>query len=260
MSKLIDTSGQNNIAVLFDADNVSKDYVKTILDACAGYGRVIIKRAYGNWTDSRLQGWGPVFREFAIKPVQQFMYTKGKNITDSAMTIDAMDILHAKDIDIFVLASSDSDFTGLATRIREDGLEVIGVGRGSTSPAFINACDEFLILENLVEEETLEEEVREEPVYQTEVQEEPMPQAEDSEVPLEVKGRELLIRAVKTTQDENGLVKGAVLGVALRRIDPAFTPKTYGVSKLYDFIKKYPDVLEVEGRRTATDPTYKSKL
>ena len=128
---------QDNLAVLFDADNISKDYVKAIMDACARYGRAIIKRSYGDWTDSRLQGWGPVFREFAIKPIQQFMFTKGKNITDSSMTIDAMDILHSRDVDVFVLVSSDSDFTGLATRIREDGLKVIGVGRKITSPSLI---------------------------------------------------------------------------------------------------------------------------
>lgn len=146
MIQNVDGREQDNLAVLFDADNISKDYVKVIMDACARYGRAIIKRSYGDWTDSRLQGWGPVFREFAIKPIQQFMFTSGKNITDSAMTIDAMDILHSKDVDAFILVSSDSDFTGLATRIREDGLKVIGVGRKTTAPAFINACDEFLIL------------------------------------------------------------------------------------------------------------------
>lgn len=249
----VDEHEQNNLAVLFDADNISKNYVKAIMDACARYGRAIIKRSYGDWTDARLQGWGPVFREFAIKPIQQFMFTTGKNITDSAMTIDAMDILHSKDVDVFILVSSDSDFTGLATRIREDGLKVIGIGGKITAPAFINACDEFLILENLVEDATdksagvnLDESV---PAIE-----------QGSSQNIQVQGRELLLRAVKTAQDENGFVKGAALGVALRRLDPAFTPKTYGVFKLADFIELFPDVLELQGRRTATDPTYKSKL
>ena len=181
------------------------------------------------------------------------MFSTGKNITDSAMTIDAMDILHSKDVDMFILVSSDSDFTGLATRIREDGLKVIGIGQKITSPAFINACDEFLILENIVEDTTdKSEEVN---------LDKSVPAIEQgSSQDIQVQGRELLLRAVKTIQDENGLVKGAALGVALRRLDPAFTPKTYGVFKLADFIELFPDVLELQGRRTATDPTYKSKL
>jgi uncharacterized LabA/DUF88 family protein len=262
MSNIIDRS----LAVLFDADNISQNYVKPILDACAGYGRVIIKRAYGDWSDHRLKGWELIFREFAVRPIQQYMFTVGKNITDSAMIIDAMDILHLKEVDTFVLASSDSDFTGLATRIREDGVKVIGVGRRETPVSFINACDEFLIIENLIEEDTLREEIPEETIQiedtlREEVRKEANNQIKEVDPQLLFnQGRELLIRAIKSTQDENGLMKGAVLGAALRRIDPSFTPKTYGVSKLANFIKKYPDVIEIQGRRTATDPTYKSKI
>src|SRR2546426_4579822 len=116
MSTRIGEAQPNNLAILFDADNISTDYVEAVLDACAKYGRAVIKRAYGDWTTPNLQGWSSVFREFAIKPIQQFRFTKGKNITDSAMTIDAMDILHSKGVQMFVLVSSDSDFTGLATR------------------------------------------------------------------------------------------------------------------------------------------------
>lgn len=244
---------RSNLAVLFDADNISKEYVKAVLDACARYGRAIIKRSYGDWAKPNLKGWDSVTKEFAIKPIQQSRLTKGKNVTDSAMTIDAMDILHSKDVDVFVLVSSDSDFTALATRIREDGLRVIGVGRTITPRAFVNACDEFLMLEHLTEEITLRKEDEESKNIQV---------SPNQNITQEIKeqGRELLIRALKVTQDESGLVKGAALGVALRRIDPAFAPKTYGVSKLADFVGLYPDVLELQGRRTATDPTYKSKL
>lgn len=244
---------RTNLAVLFDADNTSKDYVKAILDACARYGRVIIKRSYGDWTEPRLKGWSSVFREFAIKPIQQFRFTSGKNITDSAMTIDAMDILHSKDVDTFVLVSSDSDFTGLATRIREEGLTVIGVGRRITPPAFVNACDEFLLLENLIGEATFEKgDIQLQNVQGS-------TKATNTE-PTKEQGRELLIRAIRAAQDENGFVKGAALSTALRRLDPAFDPQSYGVSKLAEFIELYPEVLELQGRRTATDPTYKSKL
>lgn len=244
---------RSNLAVLFDADNTSKDYVKAILDACARYGRAIIKRSYGDWTAPSLHGWVSVFREFAIRPIQQFRFTSGKNITDSAMTIDAMDILHSKDVDVFVLVSSDSDFTGLATRIREEGLRVIGVGRRITPLTFVNACDEFLLLENLIGEAAFEKgEIQSENVQGS-------AKATNTE-PTKGQGRELLVRAIKAAQDENGFVKGAAISTALRRLDPAFDPKSYGVFKLAEFIELYPDVLELQGRRTATDPTYKSKL
>jgi hypothetical protein len=243
----------SNLAVLFDADNTSKNYIKAILDACAKYGRAIIKRSYGDWTTLSLQGWGSVFREYAIKPIQQFRFTSGKNITDSAMIIDAMDILHSKDADVFVLVSSDSDFTGLAMRIREEGLRVIGIGRRITPISFVNACDEFLLLENLLGEDMLEKEDDKAENVQDSAR------ATNTE-PTKEQGRELLIRAVKAAQDEDGFVRGAALGIALRRLDPAFDPKSYGVSKLANFIKIYPDVLVEKGKRAGTDPIYESKL
>jgi len=251
-SKDFDTTEQNNLAVLFDADNTSKDYIKPILDACARYGRVIIKRSYGDWTSQNLQGWASLFRELAIKPIQQFRFTSGKNITDSAMIIDAMDILHSKDVDLFVLVSSDSDFTGLATRIREGGLRVIGVGRRATPPAFVNACDMFLLLENLVGETAPEGEAKTESGQNS--------LKETGKELTKEQGRELLIRAIKTAQDENGFVKGAALGTALRRLDPSFDPKSYGVTKVAQFIKLYPDLLELQGRKAGVDLVYKSKI
>jgi hypothetical protein len=222
---------------------------------------VIIKRSYGDWTSQYLQGWGSVFREFAIKPIQQFRFSTGKNITDSAMIIDAMDILHAKDVDIFVLVSSDSDFTGLATRIREEGLRVIGVGRRITPPAFVNACDKFLLLENLIGEVEVEkEEFQLKNVkVSKEATETELTEATKTE-PTKEQGRELLLRAVKAAQDENGFMKGSALSIALRRLDPAFDPKSYGVFRFAQFLELYPDVLELQGRRTGTDPTYKSKV
>jgi NYN domain/OST-HTH/LOTUS domain len=244
--------GGSSLVILFDADNTSTDYVKPILDACTRYGRAVIKRAYGDWTESNLSGWGEIFREFGIKPIQQFRFTSGKNITDSAMTIDAMDILHAKNIDVFVLVSSDSDFTGLATRIREEGMRVIGVGRRTTARAFVNACDEFLLIENLVEQASLKEGMPVKPVLKSTLR--------SIEPKIKEQGKELLVRATRATQDESGSVKGAALAIALRRLDPAFDPRTYGVYKLADFVELYPEVLRLEGRRTSTDPTFKSEI
>lgn len=244
---------RENLAILFDADNISRNYVKSILDAAARYGRAIIKRSYGDWTQSNLAGWSDVFREFAIKPIQQFRFTVGKNITDSAMTIDAMDILHSRSVDVFVLVSSDSDFTGLATRIREEGLRVVGVGKKTTARAFVNACDEFLLLENVIGEAEFKEDRGTEPLPKH-------PKKRTVSENMKSQGRDLLSRAVRTVRDENGLVKGAALGIALRRLDPAFDPKTYGVPKLADFVESFPDVVTLQGSRTSTDPTYKSEL
>ena len=253
----------SSLAILFDADNTSRDYVKPILDACTKYGRAVIKRAYGDWTESNLSGWGETFREFGIKPIQQFRFTSGKNITDSAMTIDAMDILHAKNIDVFVLVSSDSDFTGLATRIREEGMRVIGVGKKTTARAFINACDEFLLIENIMEQASLMEGIvsksEKAPKEGAQVRP-PKPSPRLIDPKIKEQGKDLLVRATKAAQDEGGFVKGAALAVALRRLDPAFDPRTYGVHRLADFVELFPDVLRLEGRRTATDPTFKSQI
>lgn len=254
----------SSLAILFDADNTSRDYVKPILDACTKYGRAVIKRAYGDWTESNLSGWGETFREFGIKPIQQFRFTSGKNITDSAMTIDAMDILHAKNIDVFVLVSSDSDFTGLATRVREEGMRVIGVGKKTTARAFINACDEFLLIENIMEQAALMEgivsKVGKAPSEESSPVKPPKPAPRLIDPKLKEQGKDLLVRATKAAQDEGGFVKGAELAVALRRLDPAFDPRTYGVHRLADFVELYPEVLKLEGRRTATDPTFKSRV
>lgn len=271
----ISTTESSNLAVLFDADNTSQESVKAILDACARYGRVIIKRSYGDWTSPNLRGWALAFKEFAIKPIQQFRCTVGKNVTDSAMIIDAMDILHSKDVDLFVLVSSDSDFTGLATRIREEGLKVIGVGRRVTPITFANACDKFLLIENLTETEITKTTVKENSNNTTkeqftkevvkEIIELPKNESNHSEeqtlkLPTKEQGQDLLIRAVKTAQQENGLLTGSDISLALRRLDPAFDPKSYGVSKVGQFIKLYPGILELQSSRSGCDVIYKSKL
>lgn len=267
----ISTTESSNLAVLFDADNTSQEYVKAILDACARYGRVIIKRSYGDWTIPELRGWASAFREFAIKPIQQFRFTTGKNATDSAMIIDAMDILHSKDVDLFVLVSSDSDFTGLATRIREEGLKVIGVGRRLTPTAFIKACDKFLLIENLPGLDENDENIGKKqtaPITKPPTEEksaEVLTENSHSEqstaiVPTKEQGKELLMRAVKTAQDENGLITGSDISLALRRLDPAFDPKSYKVSKVGQFIKLYPEILELQSKRSGCDVIYKSKV
>src|SRR5664279_685270 len=135
------------LAVLIDADNIPYRNVKGMLEEIAKYGTPTFKRIYGDWTKPTVSGWKPVLLENAITPVQQYSYTQGKNATDSAMIIDAMDILYSGKIDGFCLVSSDSDFTRLATRLREAGMKVIGIGERKTPAPFIVACDKFIYLE-----------------------------------------------------------------------------------------------------------------
>ncbi len=142
-------SHESHIALLIDADNCPAAKIEEILDELANYGVINIRRAYGNWKSPHLRSWEEVLHEFAIQPIQQFAYTKGKNATDSAMIIDAMDLLYTQKLDAFCLASSDSDFTPLVRRIRTNGVSVLGFGEKKTPLPFVNACSKFLYLENL---------------------------------------------------------------------------------------------------------------
>ena len=150
----MNTNNENKLAVLFDADNVPYSHVKQMLDEITKYGNPTIKRIYGDWTKPSISGWKSVLLENAIIPVQQYSYTTGKNATDSAMIIDAMDILHLGQVDGFCIVSSDSDFTRLATRLREAGKYVIGIGEKKTPKPFIVSCDKFIYIEILGNNET----------------------------------------------------------------------------------------------------------
>lgn len=143
------TQDSNDIAVLIDADNTQPGKLEFVLREISTRGRIVVKRAYGNWMKPALGPWGSIMKELAVKAVQQFDYVAGKNATDIALTIDAMDLLSRRIYDSFVIVSSDSDFTPLAIKLHESGVEVIGVGTRQTSPSFRNACDEFIYLENL---------------------------------------------------------------------------------------------------------------
>ena len=140
---------ESSIALLIDADNCPAAKIEQILDELAKFGVINIRRAYGNWKSPNLRSWEEVLHDYAIQPIQQFAYTKGKNATDSAMIIDAMDLLYTQHLDAFCLASSDSDFTPLVMRIRANGLKVLGFGEKKTPEPFVNACSRFLYLENL---------------------------------------------------------------------------------------------------------------
>jgi uncharacterized LabA/DUF88 family protein len=214
------------LAVLIDADNAQASICEELLAEVARYGTASIKRAYGDWTTPNLRGWKDVLHKLAIQPKQQFSYTSGKNATDSALVIDAMDILHAGGLNGFCLVSSDSDFTRLATRIREAGLAVYGFGEKKTPEAFIAACDKFIFTEILSEEA---EPAREEGV---------------AELP---KLKPMVLKALEATAREDGWATLSALGSQLTRNHPSFDPRNYKESKLGELMRKqnYLEMKEV---------------
>jgi len=214
------------LAVLIDADNVPYGAISEMMEEVGKYGIATYKRIYGDFTSNRLQGWKDVLNEHAITPMQQYSYTQGKNATDSALIIDAMDILHTGVVEGFCLVSSDSDYTRLATRIRESGKQVVGIGRKLTPRAFVSACDVFIYTENLEEREKQKKKVAAKQQEQVKLT--------PSEVDL-IDNIEQAIEMVGT--DDEGWVSLSEVGTALRRIDPGFDPRTYGSKQLAQLVR-----------------------
>lgn len=209
------------LAVLIDADNASAAVAKELLEEVAKYGTPTIKRAYGDWTTPNLVGWKEQLHKFAIQPMQQFAYTKGKNSTDSAFIIDAMDLLNAGNVDGFCLVSSDSDFTRLATRLREAGKVVYGLGERKTPEPFIAACDKFIFFEVLKRSTEATPTVRVEDV----------PDLKD-----------LLMPAIKETLRESGWAPLSAVGAFITKNNASFDPRNYGFTKLGELVRKQPYV------------------
>ncbi|MEA4972471.1 MAG: NYN domain-containing protein [Candidatus Metalachnospira sp.] len=240
-----------NIAVLIDADNAQSSKIKLILDEISAYGRVTVKKAFGNWKDPILKNWEDVVKSLAIKPEQQFAYTKGKNATDILLIINALDLLHTNNYDAFVLVASDSDYTPLAIRLRESGVFVLGVGEKKTPESFKNACDEFLLTENLKGTDT-EVELSENKSSIPESLE----QADIEEV------HKLLVMAYEKYQDDDGYVNVSSAGTYIKRIKPDFDALTYGFAKLPDLLQNYPNKYEIKkykGKGTVNIIAYKCK-
>lgn len=205
------------LAVLLDADNASAAVAKELLEEAGKFGTATVKRAYGDWTTQNLVGWKEKLHRHAIQPIQQFAYTKGKNSTDSAFIIDAMDLLYANNVDGFCLVSSDSDFTRLATRLREAGKFVLGMGERKAPEAFIAACDKFVFLE-----------VLRQPV-------EASPPVQVADVP---NLRDLLLHAVKETARDNGWATLAAVGSYIGKNHTSFDSRNYGYTKLGELVRK----------------------
>ncbi|MFO8234012.1 MAG: NYN domain-containing protein [Bacteroidales bacterium] len=222
------------IAVLIDADNIPYSNVKGMLDEIAKFGKPTIKRIYGDWTKPTVSGWKPALLEHAITPVQQYSYTTGKNATDSAMIIDAMDILHSQKVNGFCIVSSDSDFTRLATRLRESGMLVLGIGEKKTPSPFIMACDKFIYTEIIGGAEKKQtKSPRKSGVKNTE---KPTTTASGLD-----KINKKLIQLIKSTiddvADDSGWAFLAEVGALLIKKKPDFDPRNYGFSKLTPLIK-----------------------
>lgn len=230
------------LAVLIDGDNIPSAYVKEMMEEIAKYGNPTIKRIYGDWTKPHLAKWKNVLLENAVTPIQQYGYTQGKNATDSAMIIDAMDILYSGKVNGFCLVSSDSDFTRLATRLREAGMNVIGIGEKKTPDPFIVACDRFIyieILKNQAKEATKEKETKKSDY--------------DKITPKVVK---LISSTISDVADDDGWAFLGDVGSLLQKKQPNFDSRNYGFQKLTPMINSI-DKFEIESRENQKGGKYK---
>ncbi|GAB4187898.1 MAG: NYN domain-containing protein [Calditrichia bacterium] len=209
------------LAVLIDADNAQPSIIEGLLSEIAKYGIATVKRIYGDWTQSRLGGWKDVLLEYSIQPIQQFGYTSGKNATDSALIIDAMDLLYTGNFDGFCIVSSDSDFTKLASRIREAGLQVYGFGEEKTPRAFVSACDKFIFTEVLRSKDDSRDHIR---------------RKSSAELKRDTRLVNLLRQAVEASSDDSGWAALATVGNNIAKQSPEFDPRNYGYKKLGELV------------------------
>jgi uncharacterized LabA/DUF88 family protein len=222
------------LAVLIDSDNTTASLTTELLEEIAKYGTPTIKRAYGDWTTPQLAGWKAELLRHAIQPMQQFAHTRGKNSTDSALIIDAMDLLYAGNLEGFVIVSSDSDFTRLATRLRESGKTVYGLGRRSTPEPFVAACDRFIYLDLL-------DQAPQDPAQPTASDEESAPPLPNL--------KKILSTAIRGTSKDDGWSHLGEVGSYLIKSHAAFDPRDYGHTKLGELVRAEPyvEVKDVPG-------------
>jgi uncharacterized protein (TIGR00288 family) len=218
----------NKIALLVDGDNAQPKLLSLVLEEASKYGKVTVRRVYGDWTTPHMNSWKGQLNEMAFNPIQKFSYTTGKNSTDSALIIDAMDILHNNLIDGFCIVSSDSDYTGLAKRIREDGIFVMGIGEKKTPNAFVKSCEIFTFVENL------------EPKI-----DKPEKKEIDKKEKVSVDTK-LINKAFDMSANESNEVYVSTMGLNLRKLDPSFDCRTYGFKTLTQLFAKLKDFVVVD--------------
>ncbi len=256
------TAGQSRLAVLIDADNAQASVVEAILDEVARYGVASVKRIYGDWTEPALGKWKKSLLEHSIQPVQQFAYTRGKNATDSALIIDAMDLLYTRRFDGFCLVSSDSDFTRLAQRLREEGMSVYGFGERKTPAPFLKACDKFIYTDLLVRADTTAETpaavapsvtagtaTSAAPARSSKVDKKPQPSKPDNFPSA------LVRQAIGEAGDDSGWAHLGAVGSYLTKIRPEFDARLYGHKKLSDLLRSRPGEFLLEERGVEGSPS-----
>ncbi|UPG84870.1 NYN domain-containing protein [Luteibacter aegosomatis] len=226
----------DKLAVLIDADNARPAIVDGLLAEVAKYGTAHVKRIYGDWTGPNLNGWKSALLDHSIQPIQQFAYTSGKNATDSSMIIDAMDLLYSERFDAFCIVSSDSDFTRLASRIREAGLIVYGFGEQKTPKAFVRACDKFIYTEVLIHASSGENDAP------------PAPRS-TNELRSDTRLMNLLRNAISAASDESGWALLSRIGGILSKQEPDFDSRNYGHPKLSGLIQ-HIGLFEMEERES----------
>lgn len=238
----METRSELRLAVLIDADNVPYNNVKGMLEEIAKLGTPTFKRIYGDWTKPNVSGWKSVLLETAITPVQQYSYTTGKNATDSAMIIDAMDILYTGKVDGFCIVSSDSDFTRLAIRLREAGMKVIGIGEKKTPNPFIVSCDKFIYVEILKPQE---------PLVESSPEKSKDPNAKPATLlKVDKNTINLISDSINDVADENGWAFLGDVGSMIIKKKPDFDPRNFGFSKLTPMLKSLKKYYEVDERET----------
>ncbi|HEY9489456.1 MAG TPA: NYN domain-containing protein [Chryseosolibacter sp.] len=235
-------SNELKLAVLIDADNIPYANVKGMMEEIAKYGTPTFKRIYGDWTRPTTSGWKGVLLQNAITPIQQYSYTSGKNATDSAMIIDAMDILYTGRVDGFCIVSSDSDFTRLATRLREAGMKVIGIGEKKTPDPFITACDKFIYIEILSSEDVSTPDLKAKRIKK------------DSLQKVDKRVINLIKASINDVADESGWAFLGEVGTLILKKQPNFDARNYGFRKLLSLMKSIEDI-EVDERQSETSST-----
>jgi NYN domain/OST-HTH/LOTUS domain len=235
------------LAVLIDADNAQAAVIENLLAEIARFGEATVKRIYGDFTAPTSASWKKVLQRYAIKPVQQFAYTTGKNATDSTLIIDAMDLLYTRKFDGFCLVTSDSDFTGLAMRLREEGLTVLGFGEKKTPEAFRNACHKFLFTE-VLRSNTADEPVAQVPKTENENKSAVHKALPETPEPTQEFPKKFVLTALEQSTDDAGWAQLGTFGSYLTKLQPDFDSRLYGYKKLSDLVKAKTDLFVTEER------------
>jgi hypothetical protein len=232
----MDSPNSINIALLIDADNAQPKLLKQIIEEVSKYGKATIRRIYGDWTNTSLNSWKTSLNDFSFNPIQKFAYTTGKNSTDSSLIIDAMDILHSKKVGGFCIVSSDSDYTGLAKRIREEGVFMMGIGEKKTPMAFVQSCEIFTYCENIAIEITT-------PVIS--IRDKKKKKQPTPNTPVFAA---LIDKAFDITVNEDTETHISKVGITIRKIDPAFDSRAFGFKNLTQLFESLPNYVVIKNQ------------